>query len=229
MSWLTSFLTSSAGRKVLMSLTGLFLCSFLLVHMAGNFSLLSSDGGQSFNEYAKFMTTFPLIKVLSIGTFIIIILHVVQGILLALKNRNSRPDKYVSKASGKGSTWASRNMALLGIIILVFVIVHLQSFWFKMKFGYIPTVNYGSGEVKDLYTIVVTAFKNPLYVGFYLISLAALAFHLIHGFQSAFQSLGIRHTKYTPIIKTIGYAFAILVPLGFASQPLFVLIKHLST
>jgi len=223
MNWLTSFLTSSAGRKVIMSLTGLFLCSFLIAHMAGNFALFADDGGQSFNEYAKFMTTFPLIKVLSIGTSIVIILHVVQGILLTLKNRSSRPDKYVSKASGKGSSWASRNMAILGIIILVFLIVHLKSFWFQMKFGYMPTANYGAGEIKDLYTIVVTAFKNPLYVGFYLISLAALAFHLIHGFQSAFQSLGIRHTKYTPIIKFVGYAFAIGVPLGFASQPLFIL------
>ncbi len=223
MRWLTSFLTSSAGRKVLMSLTGLFLCSFLIAHMSGNLSLLLSDGGQAFNEYAKFMTTFPLIKVLSIGTYVVIILHIVQGILLALKNRNSRPDKYVSKASGKGSTWASRNMALLGIIILVFLIIHLKSFWYQVKFGHIPTVNYGGGEIKDLYTIVVTAFKNPLYVGFYLVSLAALAFHLVHGFQSAFQSLGIRHTKYTPIIKFAGYAFAILVPLGFAIQPLYIL------
>jgi len=147
---------------------------------------------------------------------------------LALNNRKSRPTKYASKQSGKGSSWASRNMALLGVIILVFLIVHLQSFWFKVKFGYVPSVNYGAGEVKDLYTIVVEAFKSPIYVGFYLVSLLALAFHLIHGFQSAFQSLGFRHTKYTPIIKVIGYAFAILVPLGFATQPLFVFIRHLS-
>lgn len=227
MNWFTSFLTSSAGKKVIMSLTGLFLCSFLIVHMSGNLALLKSDG-QSFNEYAKFMTTFPLIKVLSIGTFAIMVLHAIQGVLLWRQNRSSRPVKYSSKSSGKGTTWASRNMAILGLIILVFLIIHLKSFWFEMKFGHVPMVDYGNGEVKDLYTIVYAAFSNPLYVAFYLISLAALAFHLVHGFQSAFQSLGIRHSKYTPIIKALGLGFGILVPLGFAIQPIVVFIKSLN-
>lgn len=208
-----------------MSLTGLFLCTFLVVHMAGNMQLLIPDGGQTFNEYTKTMTSSPFIKVVGIFTYITILLHAIQGILIALKNRKSRAVGYAHKMQGKGSSWASRNMALLGTVIFVFLIVHLQSFWYQMKFGTIPMTDDG---LKDMYSIVVNAFSNPLYVAFYLISLLALAYHLIHGFQSAFQSLGIRHSKYTPIIKFIGYAFSILVPLGFASQPIFLYIKSIS-
>lgn len=224
MSWFITFLTSSAGKKVLMSLTGLFLCTFLVVHMAGNMQLLLPDGGQTFNEYTKQMTTSRFIQIVGIFTYATIILHAIQGILIALKNRKSRSVAYAHKMGGKGSSWASRNMALLGTIIFVFIIVHMQSFWYKMKFGEIPMRD----GYKDMYSIVETAFSSPLYVAFYLISLVALAYHLIHGFQSAFQTLGIRHSKYTPIIKFVGYAFSILIPLGFASQPIVLFIKSLS-
>ncbi len=224
MSWVTNFLVSSAGKKLLMSLTGLFLCSFLIVHMSGNLALLKSDGGQAFNEYAKFMTTFPPIKVMSYFTYALILLHIVQGLAIWLKNKSARPVKYAARSKGKNGSWASRNMAILGIVILFFLILHLKSFWFEMKFGSIPYVDYGGGKIKNLYEIVVTAFKQPWYVGIYLIALLAIALHLIHGFQSAFQSLGVNHSKYTPIIKILGYIFAIGVPLGFAIQPLYVLL-----
>ena len=216
MSWITQVFTSAIGKKLIMSLTGLFLCLFLVVHMSGNFLLFNNDGGQAFNEYTKFMTTFPLIKVASIFTFFGIILHAVDGLLLTLKNRKARPVKYAVQP--KRSSWASRNMAVLGIIVLFFLIVHLKSFWYVMKFGEVGKVIYNGHEYKDLYTVVIAAFSQWWYVAIYVVSLIALGYHLVHGFASAFQTLGVNHSKYTPFIKFVGYAYAILVPIGFASQ-----------
>ncbi len=228
MSWITNFFTSSVGKKVIMSITGIFLCTFLAAHMSGNFLLLKNDGGQAFNEYAKFMSTFPLIRVLSIVTFIGLLFHAVDGIWLVLQNRKARPVKYHSFKGGANSSWTSRNMGLLGVIILFFLIVHLKSFWFEMKFGTIQYVEYGGVKYKDLYSIVVSAFSQWWYVLLYIICLIALSLHLMHGFQSAFQTLGLNHKKYTPIIKGVGLAFSILVPLGFAIQPIYVLLKSMN-
>ncbi|OWY20600.1 succinate dehydrogenase [Sphingobacteriales bacterium UPWRP_1] len=219
LSWLGHFFSSSVGRKLIMSLTGLFLCLFLAVHMSGNLQLLKSDGGRAFNEYAYFMTHFAPIKVVSYITYFLILLHAFDGVALALKNRQARPVKYA--ATPAGSTWASRNMALLGIIIFFFLVVHLKSFWFEYKFGAMPSVTYDGKEFKDLYSIVKEAFSQWWYVLLYLVSLVALAYHLIHGFQSAFQTLGLSHKKYTPIIQAFGWIFSIGVNLGFAIQPLY--------
>ncbi len=220
MNWITTFFFSSVGKKLTMSITGLFLSLFLVVHMAGNLVLLNPNGAQAFNEYAHFMTTFPPIKVASIGTMAGIILHIIQAIGITMMNQKSRPVKYAHTKPNASSSWASRNMGILGVIILFFIVIHLRSFWYEMKFGSVPFVDYGSGEIKDLHTIVLAAFKNPLYVLGYLVALGAISFHLLHGFQSAFRSLGAVHSKYTPIIKVLGYAIAIGVPFGFALQPI---------
>jgi succinate dehydrogenase / fumarate reductase cytochrome b subunit len=222
MKWLMTFFGSSIGKKLLMSLTGLFLILFLLVHLAGNLQLLKDDGGMSFNVYAKLMTTNPLIKVIAYGNYFFIILHVFVGISLALYNRSAKGQKYAVSNSNKTS-WASKNMALLGTLILAFILIHMGDFWLKMKMGQLPMVTYPGveGEIKDLYFRVSEAFKEPLLVGAYVVGMIVLAFHLHHGFQSAFQTLGINHKKYTPIIKTIGVAYAILIPLGFAIIPIW--------
>ncbi|MGB1242123.1 MAG: succinate dehydrogenase cytochrome b subunit [Chitinophagales bacterium] len=220
MSWVVNFFSSSVGKKVIMSLTGLFLCLFLAVHMSGNFLLLQDDGGVAFNEYTKFMTTFAPVKIVSFITFAFIIFHIIDGLFLAFNNRKARPVKYaVSKPS---NSWASRNMALLGVIIFFFLVVHLKSFWFEMKFGSVPLDVNGN---KDLYKIVYEAFSQVWYVAIYLVSLVAIGFHLSHGFQSAFQSLGLNHGKYTPFIKGFGWLFSIGIPLGFAIQPIYVFLK----
>ncbi len=220
MNWVVNFFRSSVGKKVIMSLTGLFLCLFLAVHMSGNFLLLQDDGGLTFNEYTKFMTSFPLVKIISYVTYLFIIFHIVDGLMLAINNRKARPTKYaVSKPS---ATWQSRNMALLGVIILFFLVVHLKSFWFEMKFGHIPLDTNGN---KDLYKIVEAAFSQWWYVAIYLVSLVAIGLHLAHGFQSAFQTLGLNHSKYTPFIKGFGLLFAIFIPLGFAVQPIYIFLK----
>lgn len=221
MNWVTNFLSSSIGRKLIMSLTGLFLILFLLVHLIGNLQLLADDGGQKFNEYAKFMTQNPLIKFISIGNYIFILLHAIQGIILWNKNKTAKGTNYTVKTT-ENTSWASRNMGPLGIVILVFILIHLWQFWFQMKMDYVPLVEYVQGEsVKNLYVPVAEAYSQWYFVAFYVICMGVIALHLSHGFQSAFQSLGLNHKKYTPTIKFLGKAYSILIPLGFAIIPVF--------
>ena len=217
--WVVNFLTSSLGKKLIMSLTGLFLIVFLLVHLVGNLQLMAGDGGVSFNVYAKFMTTNPVIKTLSIGLYTFILLHIVQGILIWLTNKNAKKSKYAVAA--KNLSWASKNMANLGIFITVFLILHLWQFWFQNKIGNIPYINIEGGQYQDFYTLVNDSYQNIFFVVFYVISMIVIGFHLSHGFQSAFQTLGLNHKKYTPIIKSLGTGYSILVPLGFAIIPVY--------
>lgn len=204
-----------------MSLTGLFLMLFLVIHLIGNLQLLLDDGGETFNIYAKMMTSNPLIMVVSYVTYFFILLHAFQGILLWMGNRSARNTRY-AVASNKTTTYSSRNMGWLGTVILVFIIIHMWQFWFQMKFGDLPMETYSNYPegVKNLYIPVAEAFSQWYFVLFYVICMIIIGFHLYHGFQSAFQSLGLNHKKYTPAIKTIGTAYAILIPLGFALIPI---------
>lgn len=211
---------SSLARKYWMALTGLFLCVFLVTHLAGNLQLIWGTP-EAFNEYAKFMTSFPLVKIVSYVLYASIILHAVDGIVLARQNAAARPVKYARNNAGVNSTWASRSMALLGIITLLFIIIHMKSFWFEMHFGELSMDANGN---KDLYTITVAAFQQWWYVTLYVVCMIALAFHLSHGFQSAFQSMGWNHPKYTPMVKKVGTFFAIVVPALFALIPVYLLL-----
>lgn len=217
MSWLSDTLTSTIGRKLVMSLTGLFLIIFLVVHLAGNFQLLADDGGEAFNEYAEFMTSNPIIKFLSYGLYAFILLHIIMSIALVMKNKKARPVGYEKVKGSANSSFSSRNMGILGFIILVFLVIHMRSFWFEMKFGTMPVDEFGN---KDLYLIVKEAFSQWWYVALYVVCMVGLAFHLSHGFSSAFQTLGVNHSKYTPFIKKLGIVYAILIPAAFASIPL---------
>lgn len=221
MSWFSRFLTSSIGRKLVMSLTGLFLIIFLLVHLTGNFQLLMDDGGRQFNLYAKFMTTNPLIKTVSYLLYAFILLHAIQGIAIWLKNRAARGGRGYAVSHRNGASWPSRNMGWLGVVILVFILVHMYQFWLQMKLGVLPKVEIDGQMVKDLYTPVAAAFSNIGFVIFYVISMAVIAFHLWHGFQSSFQTLGLNHKKYTPVIMTIGRIYSVAIPLGFALIPVY--------
>ncbi|MDF9797542.1 succinate dehydrogenase / fumarate reductase cytochrome b subunit [Catalinimonas alkaloidigena] len=227
MSWFTKALSSTIGRKVIMSLTGLFLITFLIVHLSGNMLLFKSDGGEAFNLYADFMTTSPLIQIASYILYTGIILHVVYSLVLSVKNKNARPVGYKLANPNQNSSWRSRNMGILGTIVLIFLIIHLRSFWYEMHFGELPTKTYAGGEVKDLYTIVQAAFSEWWYSLLYVLAMLGLAFHLSHGFWSAFQTLGLSHKKYTPFIKTVGLIFAIVVPLLFASMPVYFYLQSL--
>ena len=221
MSKLNEFLTSTIGRKLIVALTGLFLISFLIVHVSGNMLLFSDDGGDAFNIYSRFMSTNPLIRVLEIGLVLGFVLHIYQSLVLTAKNRGAREVKYVKQKSHENSSWYSRNMALFGMIILVFLVIHLKSYWYEYKFGEVPMTTIEGESVKDMYKIVAESFTAAWYVAFYVISMVILAFHLVHGTQSAFQTLGLNHPSYTPTIKAVGTIFAIVVPALFAAMPLY--------
>jgi succinate dehydrogenase / fumarate reductase cytochrome b subunit len=219
MSWLTKSLSSTLGRKLLMAATGLFLIIFLVVHLIGNLQLLAEDGGEAFNVYAKFMTTNPVIKTTSYLLYATFLIHIIWAIILTANNRKARPVGYKVSGASTNSAWSSRNMGFLGSVIFIFLVIHLANFWWKMKFGDIPFVSYDGMEYKDLYTVVDNAFGELWIVALYVVAMIGLMFHLYHGFQSAFQTLGLNHPKYNPAIKVIGVAFAIIVPALFASIP----------
>lgn len=223
MSWLVQFFNSSIGNKLLMSLTGLFLCSFLLVHCAGNCLLFLDDGGESFNHYAEFMSHNPVIKLIAYGLYLGILLHAIKGIAIWLHNRSSRGAAgYAVTKTAKG-TWYSKNMALIGSWIFVFIGIHMYHFWWKVQMGTVPP-NFAQKVNEDLYAEVSAAFQVPWIVVFYVISCILLGFHLLHGFQSAFQSLGLNHRKYTPAIKVLGYVFSIIIPALFTLMPIYFIV-----
>lgn len=219
MNWFTRFLTSTLGRKLIMALTGLFLILFLAVHLTGNLQLLKDDSGRSFNIYAEFMSTNPLIQLISKGNFAFILIHVLLSFYLTIQNRKARGAERYAVTSGKSSIWASRNMGILGTLILIFMVVHLKDFWAQMHFGSVATVDYDGHQVRDLAALVDYWFAKEWYVALYVFCMVALAFHLWHGFISAFQTLGLNHLKYNPVISFVGKTFALVVPALFAWIP----------
>lgn len=235
--WIGRFLTSSIGKKLIMALTGLFLISFLAVHLVGNLQLIfpEPDGnqlGQAFNEYAYFMTTNPVIKFTSYGLYAGILLHAIQGLLLWMKNRAARgATGYAVKANRTaGASKASFRMGALGTVILIFIIVHMVQFWAQMKFtSNVDPVTYAGADhaVKNLYALVAGAYQNIWFVVFYVVSMVFIAFHLFHGFESAFQTLGLNHPKWTPFIKLVGRIYSVVVPFGFAIIPILMYLKQL--
>jgi succinate dehydrogenase / fumarate reductase cytochrome b subunit len=212
----------------MMSLTGLFLCLFLVIHLLGNLQLFVNDGGMAFNTYAYTMAHNPLIQIVGWATKFIILLHAFQGLILWNKNRKAKGAKYAT-GNGKSSSWASRNMAFLGTVLLVFIVIHMINFWVKSKFfpeGLEGFTLADGTETENLYALAVKTFENVGIVVLYVLAMGALAYHMYHGFQSGFQSLGINHKKYTPAIKWVGVAvFAILIPLLFAAMPVFFYLK----
>ena len=226
MAWVTQTLSSSLGRKVIMSLTGLFLSSFLIVHMAGNLQLFKGDNGRAFNEYTYFMTHNPVIITISYLLYTSILVHALMALVLTRHNQASRPVKYAYSKPEANSPWSSRNMGILGTVLLLFIIIHMRTFWYEMHFGAVPMAEYDGKQYKDLYAVVKEAFSQWWYVLLYVISMVAIGYHLAHGFQSGFQSLGIRHTKYTPMIEFVGrYFFALIIPVAFAAMPIYVFLQ----
>lgn len=240
MSTLTSSFTYSIGKKLVMGLTGLFLVIFLVTHLAGNLTMFT--GPLAFAKYAHFMGTNPLIRIAEIGLFAFIFLHIVDGLLLARQNRAARPVRYY-KSSGANSSWFSRSMPVTGIVMLVFLILHLISFFLMGRFGIdvpIGQVDYQQfifehnlmtedmavslkeyPHETDLYIKSLHHFGMVWYSAIYVLAMLFIGFHLNHGFQSAFQSLGINHSKYTPIIKGTGSLVAIVIPAAFAAIPIY--------
>lgn len=208
-----SFLGSSIGKKYLMGIVGLLLCGFLLAHLAGNITLLISS--DLFNLYAYNLTkNKPILYVMETGLAGLFLCHIGLGIKLTMENYNARPDRYYMQVrTGRGATLASKTMPITGLIILVFIILHLL----QLKFGTVYTTTVDGVEMRDLYKTVMEYFANPLNTVWYVFAMLTMGFHLIHGFQSAFQSVGFNHPKYNKWVRCLGMCFSALVGLGFSA------------
>jgi succinate dehydrogenase / fumarate reductase cytochrome b subunit len=230
MTWKQVF-TSSVGKKLVMGFTGIFLVLFLIVHVGLNACIWAAaydpaDQGQMFNKAAHFMGSNVLPRVLEIGLFAGFFLHIFQGYLLTLENRKKRSIGYaVSYADG--SKWYSRSMAILGTLLLMFLVMHIYHFWTPSRLGGMGTVQpleevyYNGIKHHNLYAEMRNVFVgNTLIVVLYVLACGSLAYHLLHGFQSAFKTIGIHNKKINGLIHSVGVGFSIIVPLLFALMPL---------
>lgn len=217
MEWIIKTFNSSIGKKLIVGLTGAFLVTFLLVHLSGNLLLLIDDGGEAFLQFVAFMTSNPLIKIMEFGLALGFLLHIITALSLAWHNKKSRPKNYHVNAANKNSSWSSRNMAITGSMVLLFLILHIDGFYVEHK------IRHAEGT---MYDTVIATFQDPVFAGLYILFMFFLALHLSHGFKSAFQTLGLRHKKYTPIINVLGWLYAVLVPLGFAMIPIVIYAKQ---
>ncbi len=249
--------SSTLGKKLIMSLTGLFLSLFLVVHLVGNLQLFKHDNGMAFNAYSYFMTHFGPIKVVSYLLYLSIILHAVYALVVTVRNKKARKTRYAVYDGAANSTWSSRNMGILGTVLLIFIVVHMSNFWAEYHWGGLPFAKYetsltNSNDVvvtpmpydgtdyqhaeyidvanqkqvliaKDLYLVVMDLFKIWWYVALYVVCMVALGFHLYHGFQSGFQTLGFDNARWFPIVKFLGlWVFSIIIPALFAAMPVYV-------
>lgn len=215
-----------------MALSGLFLISFLVIHVGINSCIYNdlvffnhNDNGKMFNKAAHFMGSSYVIRIIEIGLFIGFFLHIIQGYVLEVQNRRRRGTGYKVKIGTGGSRWYRKSMGLLGTLILLFLIMHISHFWVHSRVTqdltereYIP----GGAHVADLFERMVNVFQNPWIVGLYVVACISLAWHLVHGFQSSFRSLGLHNSKYIHIVNAVGIGFSILVPLLFALMPVSV-------
>jgi len=213
MSSLTKIFNPTIGRKALMSLTGLFLCFYLCEHLYGNLLIYYNDHGHQYDLYTHILTRTLLIRIIEYVLFAAFIIHAIDALMLTLANKKARPVGYAMQKQGANSSWNSRNMGLTGSVILFFLVVHLRMFFFPHRFG----DAHGS-----MYQDVIDSFQDWRYTAFYVVSVIFLGLHLSHGFQSAFQTLGINNKNYSPIIKMIGLGFAIIMTVGFASIPIVI-------
>lgn len=213
---------ASITKKITMSIIGLFLAVFLVVHLSINLLLLAGDGGAAFSEAAEFMGTNIFIKIFEKVLFLAFILHIALGIFLWAYNKSARPVGYVKSNVSKTSS-GSKFMIHTGIIIFIFLILHFIHFYF-VKIGLV-TVPEGAADKHDFYTMAILLFGNIYYTIIYIISFIALGIHMNHALQSAFQSLGLEHSKYTPFIKGLSTVYAFVLAIGFSIIPIILLIN----
>lgn len=207
----TNIFSYSIGRKFVMGLTGMFLITFLIVHCAVNACIFYNDGGKTFNMVAEFFGTNIFIRTIEIFLFLGLIIHIVQSYQLTVQNKKARPVQYAVFDGNKNSKWYSRSMGLLGTLILIFLIIHLKHFWVETRFTGL--------EKPTLYDEMREVFSNLWVVILYVAAQVSLAYHLLHGFKSSFQSMGWNHPKYNGIISQTGFWFSIIICLLFAIMP----------
>ena len=212
LTWLTRTARSSIGRKALVALTGLALIGFLIAHLAGNMTFYADSDGAAFDGYAHTLESNPLLPLAEIGLIVLFLAHIGMAVRLTIENRKARPQAYMVKKSHGGRTPGSRTMVVTGILILLFVILHLFHFRFQKS------------EDVSLAALVRFELSKPLASAAYVVGILALGLHLSHAFQSALQTLGLNHPKYTPLIKKVSVGLAILLTVGFLSFPILVLL-----
>ena len=212
MNWFFNTLTSSIGKKLMMALTGLSFCGFLVVHLAGNMTMYG--GKEAFNSYAEHLHSLGILVFFAeLGLLALALIHVITGLTLFYRNYKARPVRYRVNKNAGGRTIGSATMPYTGILLILFVIFHLSNFHFVDKTD------------TTIFDIVNSAFANPLYVLFYIGAMLVAAVHVSHGFWSAFQTLGANHPKYMPIIKTLSLVFALAVGIGFGLLPIYISIS----
>jgi len=204
---MSKILFSSISKKFVMALAGLFLLTFLPLHLIINLMLLKSEP-EPFNKAAHFMATFPLVKIMEIVLISTILIHITVGIFLQIQNWLARPVGYVSGSKSETSFF-SRFMIWTGASVLTFLVLHFFNFYF-IKIGLVP------GNPEDFYSVAHNLFKIPAYNYIYLVCFTLLGLHLYHAFSSAFQTLGLNHRIWTPVVKVIALVYAIVLPAGFA-------------
>lgn len=218
-------MSSSLIRKFIMGITGLFLISFITVHLLVNsFSLgWGWDGQKLFNLGSHFMATNPLIQVMQYVLAAGFLIHIIWGIMLTAQNNKARTVKYAMNKASANSEFSSRSMIYTGMLVLIFLVLHMKDFFIKIKFDHDNIGTYNvvkdglTKTIQNDYSLMLDLFSNPLYVGIYVLAFVLLGIHLHHGFQSAFQSLGARSPKYTPIIKKLGLVFCVVIAVGFSA------------
>ncbi len=208
---MSNFLSSSIGKKVIMSLSGLFLILFLCVHLSVNLLLLF--GEEAFNAGCEFMEL-PFIKVIEPILALGFIVHIVWASILTLQNQKARPQKYALRKQSQNCTWPSRNMYILGALVLAFLVLHICNFWYYFKFS----------EVSSQYVLVSTRLMQPLYAVIYIIAAVLLGLHISHGFWSAFQTIGFSNDIWRKRLEYIAYFFATVFAVGFSIIPIYFLI-----
>ncbi len=212
----SSYLTSTIGQKQIVALSGLSLSLFVLAHMLGNLLIFVSP--EAYNLYGHALTSTPLIYVAELGLVTLFGLHVLIAVNLTVKNSVARPNKYAVAAEGaKATSWVQKSLFIQGLVILVFVILHLITF----KFGQVYEVTYDGTTVRDLHRLVVEVFQEPGYVVWYFIAMVVLGLHLSHGVSSVLQTFGAAHPRLTPVFKKVGLAYAAIVSIGFVALPIY--------
>lgn len=215
MTW-KEYFTSSVGKKLVMAITGLFLISFLIVHAGANSCIFLNDNGDTYNAVARFLSHNWIVRFLELGLFVGIFAHIIQGLMLWRQNSAKRPVKYAVNPGNATSKWYSRSMGLLGTLILLFLIIHLKDFFIGTKIAM-----YAHGdEPHNLFAEMQEEFKSLPVVIIYLLGVISLGWHLIHGFSSAFQTLGVNSPKYNNLIRNAGYVYTVIICALFMLMPI---------
>jgi succinate dehydrogenase / fumarate reductase cytochrome b subunit len=228
MNWSQLF-TSTIGKKIVVAVTGLFLVSFLVVHVGINSCVfkdffVSDDNGDMFNRAADFMARTVVVRIMEYVLFIGFFIHIIQGLVVEFQNRTKRKIGYEVDLGNRGSKWYSRSMGLLGSILLIFLIIHWSHFWVPSRFthaGMEEPLLMSNGRIShDMFHLMKETFAHWWVVILYVIGCISLAWHLMHGFQSAFRTLGLHNKKYLTLVNAFGVGFSIIVPFLFALMPL---------